>query len=371
LKKKIRSTIVLFLILSFSLSTIMVPYVLGAEDSWTTLEPLQQARGGLGIASVNGKIYAIGGSAESGFWSNVSPSEIFGNQDIRGFVGTNEEYDPIRNNWVFRKQMPTPRGVFAIAVVKNKIFCIGGKTNEGVTGVNEVYDSETDSWETKAPLPSAMFAVQGNVVGNKIYVLDHSGTKYVYDSITDSWTTKTPMPSRAFTYTSVVIGNKIFVIGIFEIGFFSGQASGLHVYDTEADSWSLGSPASLSRSGGSGVATDGIMAPKKIYLFSYIPYLNQVYDPENNSWGILTSMSSERIHIGVTNLNDTLYAIGGYTYDSVGFFEPVAVNERYTPVGYIPEFPSWTPLLSALVAMVAVAVIYRRRLLKNQGRADK
>ena len=37
----------------------------------------------------------------------------------------------------------------------------------------------------------------------------------------------------------------------------------------------------------------------------------------------------------------------------------------------IPEFPSWTPLLSALVAMVAVAVIYRRRLLKNQGRADK
>jgi len=371
LKKKIRSTIVLFLILSFSLSTTMVPYVLGAEDSWTTLEPLQQARGGLGIASVNGKIYAIGGSAESGFWSNVSPSEIFGNQDIRGFVGTNEEYDPIRNNWVFRKQMPTPRGVFAIAVVKNKIFCIGGKTNEGVTGVNEVYDSETDSWETKAPLPSAMFAVQGNVVGNKIYVLDHSGTNYVYDSITDSWTTKTPMPSRAFTYTSVVIGNKIFVIGIFEIGFFSGQASGLHVYDTEADSWSLGSPASLSRSGGSGVATDGIMAPKKIYLFSYIPYLNQVYDPENNSWGILTSMSSERIHIGVTNLNDTLYAIGGYTYDSVGFFEPVAVNERYTPVGYIPEFPSWTPLLSALVAMVAVAVIYRRRLLKNQGRADK
>jgi hypothetical protein len=37
----------------------------------------------------------------------------------------------------------------------------------------------------------------------------------------------------------------------------------------------------------------------------------------------------------------------------------------------IPEFPSWTPLLITLVAMVAVAVIYKRRLLKNQGRADK
>jgi len=354
------------LILCLVISIFSFPLVSAVEDSWTTLEPLQQARGGLGIASVNGKIYAIGGCAESGFWPNVSPSEFFGNQDIRGFVGTNEEYDPIKNNWVFRKQMPTPRGVFAIAVVENKIFCIGGKTNEGVTGANEVYDPETDSWETKTPLASAMFAVQGNVIGNKIYVLDHSGTNYVYDSITDSWTTKTPMPNRAFAYTSVVIGNKIFVIGIFEIGFFSGQASELYVYDTEADSWSQGRPASLSRSGGSGVATDGIMAPKKIYLFSYIPYLNQVYDPENNSWGILTSMSSERIHIGVSNLNDMLYAIGGYIFDSVGFFEPIGVNERYTPVGYIPEFPSWI-ILPLFLAATLVAIVLKKRLFQTRS----
>jgi len=38
----------------------------------------------------------------------------------------------------------------------------------------------------------------------------------------------------------------------------------------------------------------------------------------------------------------------------------------------IPEFPSWTPLLIMLVAVVVVAVVYRNRLDKlNQGRADK
>jgi hypothetical protein len=37
----------------------------------------------------------------------------------------------------------------------------------------------------------------------------------------------------------------------------------------------------------------------------------------------------------------------------------------------IPEFPSWTPLLIMIIAVMAVAVIYRRRLPKNRGRADK
>ena len=37
----------------------------------------------------------------------------------------------------------------------------------------------------------------------------------------------------------------------------------------------------------------------------------------------------------------------------------------------IPEFPSWTPLLITLVAVVAVIVIYRRRLTKNQGGSER
>ena len=43
----------------------------------------------------------------------------------------------------------------------------------------------------------------------------------------------------------------------------------------------------------------------------------------------------------------------------------MAINEKYTPSGYIPEFPSWTPLLITLVAALTVTVIYRHSLHKQ------
>lgn len=70
------------------------------EDSWSSKAPLQVARGGLGVAVVDGKIYAIGGSTRTGSsGAALSPASI---------VGTNEEYDPSSDTWTFRASMPTP-----------------------------------------------------------------------------------------------------------------------------------------------------------------------------------------------------------------------------------------------------------------------
>jgi parallel beta-helix repeat protein len=95
------AVIILLLVLSFSLSTIVVPSVLCAEDSWETMADMPTARSGLGVAVVNGKIYAIG-------------REV------------NYEYDPIIDTWTTKKPMSTPRYSFGIAVFQNKIYVIGG-----------------------------------------------------------------------------------------------------------------------------------------------------------------------------------------------------------------------------------------------------
>jgi len=119
--------------------------------------------------------------------------------------------------------MPTPRIAFAIAVYQNKIYCIGGKTDNGLTGVNEVYDSETDTWETKASMPTPRDWLKANVLNGRIYLAGgypkSSTLNEGYDAETDSWSTKTPAPTPLIfgfnSAASTVFNNSIYFLGSF------------------------------------------------------------------------------------------------------------------------------------------------------------
>jgi hypothetical protein len=54
--------LIMLLILSFALSTFLLPLVSATEAFWITLEPMPTARNGFGVAVVGGKIYVIAGS---------------------------------------------------------------------------------------------------------------------------------------------------------------------------------------------------------------------------------------------------------------------------------------------------------------------
>jgi len=333
-----RSVVVVLLLLVFLIASCIImakPARSSADvatDSWASKTSMQVARGGLGVAVVNGKIYAIGGSTEGGKWPVTNE-----------FVSINEEYDPATDTWTYRKPMPTPRYGFGITVYQNKIYCIGGRTDDGVTGVNEVYDPETDSWETKEPMPEASWLLQANGVDGKIYLIGGYPSRAlneVYDPETDSWTTKASIPTGVQCYASVVVGSKIYVIGGFaDAPIFWSNLN--QIYDTETDNWSLGEPAPSSVTDGAGGVTTGVNAPKRIYVLGVPAYnglgapsiFNQVYDLENDSW-TAAATPTNRLNFDVAVINDTLYAIGGHVYDVLGFIWPSALNEHYTPIGY-------------------------------------
>jgi hypothetical protein len=327
------------------------------EDSWTTMEPMQQARGGLGVIAVNGKIYAIGGSNQSGLY----PPDING-----GFVGTTEEYDPETDSWTFKASMPTPRAYFSIAVYENKIYCIGGTVDIGLddvyhlfstyinSRVNEVYDTATDTWETKTPLPIARRGLEANVVGGKIYLIGDNRNE-MYDPATDTWTTKSPMPSGTFGgfhyYASTVVDGKIYVVYSDNSDLDEESQRRLLVYDAKIDSWSQGTPASSIVIGGKAVATTGKMASKRIYILGVKPgreppRVNHVYDPKSDSWKAGATVLTNRQDFGAVVINDKLYVVGGYTFDNnpnTGHVTASAVNEQYTPIGYGFPDPSYVP----------------------------
>jgi len=362
---KKRVALILLLILSSLLVALPnTVTVRAAEDSWTTLEPMPTAETGLGAAVVNGKIYVVG-------------EEV------------NYEYDPSTNSWTTKTPMPVPRAGFGVAVYLDRIYVIGGGygvyPNRTVTRVNEVYDPATDTWETKTSMPTNRSGMCANVVDGKIYVIGgRTGEQYstvdlneVYDPETNMWTTKEPIPYPVVGYASAVVDGKIFVLGGQDEYHDPMNLDLTQIYDPETNTWSQGTPIPTATVAAAAGVTSGTIAPERIYVmggdggFFYPLDRNYVYDPQADVWNTGTAIPTPRINPAVAVVNDLVYVIGGTSGPGGLQSTPTATVERYTPSGYIPEFPSWTPLLIMVVAVVAVAVIYRRRLPKNRGRADK
>ena len=303
----------------FSLCIFRVQPASAVEDSWTTNQSMPTARSGLGVAVVNGKIYAIGGDGGS----NVT-----------------EEYNPITNTWNAKKSMPTGRSRFGIAVHQNKIFVIGGATASGFTAANEVYDPLTDTWEVKTPIPKGSKAeLTASAVNGKIYVVGGyfrgaktvtSNVLEVYDPETDMWTTKTPMPTAVYSCSSAVVDNKMYVIE----NSFENQVGRLNqIYDAENNSWSYGRSIPVQVVGAAVAATTAMFAPKHIFVIGGDPSSNssnQVYTPENDTWSNGAQLPSARSYLGVAVVSDILYAIGGRNGNNVA----LDTNEQYTPLAY-------------------------------------
>jgi N-acetylneuraminic acid mutarotase len=302
------------------------------ENTWQTLEPIPTARAGLGVAVVDGKIYAIGGDTLS-----ISSAKV------------NEMYDPENNAWIEKKPMPTGRTSFGIAVWDNKIYCIGGQTSDQVSAANEVYDPATDSWKKLAPMPMPRFSLSANAINGKIYLISGNNDTYdtvnfnhVYDIVTDSWTTKDPIPVPVCAYASTVIDEKIYIIngvGTQPTGDF-GPIYALQIYNPDTDSWNSGAvPPSTSRVFISAVATSGTYATKNIYVFGQT--FNFIYNPESDIWSNGTRMPNGRDMLGLAVVNDLIFAIGG-TGSNIPVLPQIPsfnTNERYIPFGY-----SETPL---------------------------
>ncbi|HSN95381.1 MAG TPA: LuxR C-terminal-related transcriptional regulator, partial [Anaerolineaceae bacterium] len=93
----------------------------------------------------------------------------------RGWIFPQPTPDPIlaamnADRWKELAPMSVARANMAVTVYDNKIYVIGGETEEGVTGLTEVYDIATDTWARLPDKPTPVTNVKAVVVGGKIYV---------------------------------------------------------------------------------------------------------------------------------------------------------------------------------------------------------
>lgn len=311
-----------------------LPPVNAQENTWVSKAPMHHSRYNFGIAVVNEKVYATGGSTGS-VSGNAFPLDVL----FHGATDINEEYDPARNIWLDKKSMPTARILFGTAVYQDKIYCIGGYYTINRTYYrsvsNEVYDPVTDTWETCSDMPvfdsEHASIVTASVVDGKIYVTDRNITQ-AYDPEMDSWTTKAPPPYRIVSRTSVVINEKIYLLGqqIDSSGYWTGKAVVL-CYDPFSDSWRVGGEAPTEGLGAMSALTtvDGV---GRIYFFD--ADRTEIYYPENETWRLGTPMPTPRYLARGVFVSNAFYVMGGLSgdYGYIVLLDPDTTNEKYVPL---------------------------------------
>ena len=234
-------------------------------NHWTNKTLMPTPRVSFGIATYQNKIYVIGGE-----YKKPNSSVVY-------YLAVNEVYDPLTDTWTTKTPMPTGRIDIEANVVNGKIYLIGGKAYQNnsyyanYTSTNEVYDPVTDSWSTKQQAPFTIARYTSAVVDNKIYLMGgHSNeldkslgwtSNLIYDVDSGTWSTGASIPATKYsadsgaasgTYYASAIATagemapkRVYVIG----GGFAATTNVVHVYDPEFNSWVLGAPMSTNRTG--------------------------------------------------------------------------------------------------------------------------
>jgi parallel beta-helix repeat protein len=86
---------------------------------------------------------------------------------------------------------------------------------------------------------------------------------------------------------------------------------------------------------------------------------------EGNYWSDYATRYPNATKVDSSGVGDTPYVINENNQDNYPLMNPADINTNQK-FSTIPEFPSWTPLLIALVAIVAVIVIFRHKLRKQE-----
>ncbi|HYF38700.1 MAG TPA: kelch repeat-containing protein [Gemmatimonadales bacterium] len=212
-----------------------------ATNSWSTKAPLPvPVMLANGAGTINGKLYHSGGIVED-------PSTGMG-----GPVNHLYEYNPTRNTWTRKADMPKRVAQGVTGVINGKLYVLAGSCGDCAHGASARlfrYDPVTNTWTGNLPpAPSAHVGGAGGVINGKFYVAGGrnwsgrvSNRLDVYDPVSNTWSTLAPMPTARSGAAAAVLQGKLFVIGANNVE--PGERQGMNeAYNPATNTWSIKAP---------------------------------------------------------------------------------------------------------------------------------
>ncbi|KAJ4431679.1 hypothetical protein ANN_20280 [Periplaneta americana] len=177
---------------------------------WCRASPMGIGRILPGVATLNGRIFVVGGEQESQILAN------------------GECYDPREDSWSKVASMVVPRCEFGLCALYGNLYAVGGWVGEDIGGSIEKYDPALDEWRLEGDLPEPRFSM--GVVSYEVFVVRfHTGLIYIvggcihsrrhlqdllsFNPVTGEWTSLPPMLVPRSQMGVAVLDGYLYVVG--------------------------------------------------------------------------------------------------------------------------------------------------------------
>ncbi|XP_040273579.1 kelch-like ECH-associated protein 1A isoform X2 [Bufo bufo] len=193
------------------------------NNQWTSIAPMNVPRNRVGVAVVDGAIYAVGGSSGSEHHKSV------------------ERYDPEINQWTFITPMQVARIGAGITSCRGLLYAVGGFDGENRLSTVECYHPENNQWYYVASmntirsgagvvcLDNYLYAVGGYDSSNQLNTVERYNIDHNY------WESVAPMKHKRSAHGLAVHQGKIYALGGFNA---EGFLSSVECYCPESNTWS-------------------------------------------------------------------------------------------------------------------------------------
>nr|XP_057946765.1 kelch-like ECH-associated protein 1A isoform X2 [Doryrhamphus excisus] len=203
-------------------------------NQWSQRAPLNTPRNRLGVAVVDGCIYAVGGSQGSTLHNTV------------------ERWDPESNRWSYVCPMSVARMGSGVAACGGALYVVGGLDGPNRSNATEKYQPDTNTWHQLAPMTTVRSGLGLVCVNSYLYAIGgYDGhhplaTVERYNIARNMWEPKAAMQSCRSAHSVAVHQGRIFVLGGFNQHDF---LSSVECYCPEKNEWMYVTEMSIGRSG--------------------------------------------------------------------------------------------------------------------------
>ena len=174
-------------------------------NAWDQLADLPTARGAMGVAAIDDRLYAAGGQSGSATFSDFAV------------------YLVDENRWEPLPAMPTARNHLAGVAADGRFFAVSGRSSAGLLNQFEVYDPLLNDWDALAAIPTARAGIAAAVLDDSIFVFGGEGNANdplgifheveSYRISDDRWIRRADMATPRHGIGAVAVENSIHIPG--------------------------------------------------------------------------------------------------------------------------------------------------------------